>query len=190
LYLPAAQFQMTATNLVARTTASPEVLTSIARDRIRAIDPDVRVMAVVPFREMLGRPLSRPRFIAWLFGLFAIVALGLSAVGLHAVLAADVRQRDREMALRIALGATATSIRWLVLRETMLLAGVGMAIGAAGMLASTHLLEEMLFEVHALDLPVLIGAGLALLGVCALGSYVPVRRATRLDAVVMLRNTP
>ena len=107
LYLPAAQFQMSATMIVLRTTASLELVTSLARAHVQAVDPDVQVMRVAPFTDMLARPLSRPRFNALLLGVFGIVALLLSTVGLYAVMAAHVRQRDREIAIRLALGATA-----------------------------------------------------------------------------------
>lgn len=187
LYLPATQFQMTATNLVLRTTASLEMLTSIAVDRIRAIDSDVRLMRVVPFTEMLNRPLARPRFNAFLLSIFGMAALVLSSVGLYAVMAAYVRQRDREIALRLALGATATSVRRLVLGETVRLAGLGAAIGVAGAAATTRLLRGMLFEVDPLDPSTTTGAALLLIGVSALASYLPMRRATRVDAVTMLR---
>ena len=100
LYLPAAQFQMTATMLVLRTTASLELVASLARDQVQAVDRDVQVMRVAPFAEMLNRPLARPRFNAFLLSIFGIVALLLSTVGLYAVMAAYVRQREREIAIR------------------------------------------------------------------------------------------
>jgi hypothetical protein len=84
LYLPATQLQMTATNLVLRTAAPLELLTSIAAARIRSIDADVRLMRVVPFTEMLSRPLARPRFNAFLLSIFGVVVLVLSTVGLYA----------------------------------------------------------------------------------------------------------
>lgn len=187
LYLPAAQFQMTATNLVLRTTAPLELLTSLAADRIRAIDSDVRLMRVVPFTEMLNRPLARPRFNAFLLSIFGVAALVLSTVGLYAVMAAYVRQRDREIALRLALGAGPSRVRCFVLAETVRLAGLGAVIGTAGAAATTPLLRGMLFEVDPLDPSTTIGAALLLVAASALASYLPVRRATRVDAVAMLR---
>ena len=116
LYLPAAQFQMTATMLIVRSTASLELLMSVARERIRAIDPNVMVLSAAPFADYLDRPLGRPRFNAFLIGVFGIAALLLSTLGLYAVMAAHVRQRDREIAVRLALGATGANVRRLVLR--------------------------------------------------------------------------
>lgn len=187
LYLPAAQFQMTASRVVLRTTASLELVASVARAQVQAVDTDVKVMRVAPFEEMLSRPLARPRFNAFLLSIFGIVALVLSMVGLYAVMAAYVRQRDREIAIRLALGATATRVRHFVLGETVRLAGLGALIGLAGAAAASPLVRGMLFGVDPLDLPSLIGAALLLVAAAALASYVPVRRATRVNAMAMLR---
>jgi putative ABC transport system permease protein len=188
LYLPAAQFQMTATMLVLRTTASLELVASLARDRVRTVDTDVQVMRVAPFTEMLDRPLARPRFNAFLLTIFGVAALLLSTVGLYAVMAAYVRQRDREIAIRQALGATATRVRRFVLAETVRLAGLGAVIGLAGAVGATRLLRGMFFEVDPLDPLTILGAALLLIAASALASYVPLRRATRVDAVATLRS--
>jgi putative ABC transport system permease protein len=172
-----------------RTTASLELLTSMAADRIRTIDSDVRLMRVVPFTEMLDRPLARPRFNAFLLSIFGIAALVLSTVGLYALMAAYVRQRDREIAIRLTLGATATGVRRLVLAETVRLAGLGAVIGVAGVAATTRLLRGMLFEVDPLDPSTTASAALLLIGASVLASYLPMRRATRVDAVAMLRSS-
>ena len=188
LYLPAAQFQMTATMLVLRTTASIDLVASLARERVGTVDPDVRVMRVAPFVAMLDRPLARPRFNALLLGVFGAVALLLSAVGLYAVMAAFVRQRDQEIAVRLALGATAGGVRRLVLTEAVRLASIGAVIGLAGAIVSTRLLRGMLYEVDPLDPFAIAGAALLLVGVSALASYLPARRATRIDTTAMLRS--
>jgi len=188
LYLPAAQFQMTAEMLVLRTTAPLDLVASLSRDRLRAVDPDVHVMRVAPFTEMLERPLARPKFNALLLSIFGIAALLLSTIGLYAVMAAYVRQRGREIALRLALGATAAGVRRFVLSEALRLAGLGAAIGLAGAASATRLLRGMLFEVDPLDPATILGAALLLIAASALASYVPLRRATRVDAVAMLRS--
>ena len=188
LYLPAAQFQMTATMLVVRSRAGLESLTSLARDRFNAIDPDVRLMRVMPFADLLARPLARPRFNAFLLGVFGCAALLLSTIGLYAVLAASVRQRAREIAIRMALGATATTVRRMVAGEASRLAAVGVLIGIGSAIIGTRSLRGMLFEVEPLDPISIIGAGGLLIGAAALAARVPLRRATRADIMTVLRN--
>ena len=188
LYLPAAQFIVTAQPLVLRTTASTDLAASLARDAVKAADPDVQVMRVTPFERLLDGPLARPRFNAFLLGIFGLSALVLAAVGLAAVMAAYVRQRDREIALRVALGATPANVRRLVLREALTLAGLGAAIGLAGATGATRFVRGMLFEVNALDPLTVAGAALLLIAVAALAASGPARRATRLDAIAVLRD--
>jgi predicted permease len=188
LYLPAAQFQMTAEMLVLRTTAPLELVASLARDRIRTVDPDVHVMRVTHFRDMLDVPLARPRFNAFLLSIFGTAALLLSAVGLYALMAAYVRQRDREIALRLALGASVTAVRQFVLVEALWLAGLGAGIGLIGAVITTRFLRALLFEVHPLDPSIIVGAAVLLIAASALASYVPVRQATGVDVTMVLRN--
>ena len=188
LYLPAAQFQMTAQMLALRTTASLDLVASLARDRVNAVDPDVRVIRVAHFTEMLDEPLARPRFNAFLLTVFGIAALLLSTIGLYAVMATYVRQRDREIALRLALGATPMAVRGFVLAEALWLAGLGAVIGLAGAAGATRLLRGMLFDVDPLDPSTIIGAALLLMAASVLASYVPVRQATRVDATAVLRS--
>jgi predicted permease len=188
LYLPAAQFQMTATMLIVRSTASLELLMSVARERIRGIDPNVMVLSAAPFAEYLDRPLGRPRFNAFLIGLFGIAALLLSSLGLYAVMAAHVRQRDREIAVRLALGATGANVRRLVLMEAGRLAGVGALLGVAGAVAGTRLLRGLLFEVQPMDPVTIGGAAVLLIAAAALAAYAPMGRAARADVVSVLRS--
>jgi predicted permease len=188
LYLPAAQFQMTAEMLVLRSAASLELLRTLAAERIRSIDTDVRVMRMAPFTEMLDRRLARPRFTAFLLGIFGVSALLLSTVGLYAVMAAYVRQRDRELAVRLALGATPARVRRFVLHEVVRLAGLGAVLGLAAATMTNRLLRGMLFEVDPLDPVTVAGAGLLMMAAAALASYLPLRRAGGLDAVTVLRS--
>jgi predicted permease len=188
LYLPAAQFQMTASMLIVRSTASLELLMPVARERIGAIDPTVMVLSAAPFADYLDRPLARPRFNAFLIGLFGIAALLLSTLGLYAVMAAHVRQRDREIAVRLALGATGANVRRLVLVEAGRLVGLGAVVGVVGAVAGTRFLRGLLFEVQPID-PVTIGAATVLLiTAAALAAYAPMRRAARADVVSVLRS--
>jgi predicted permease len=187
LYLPAEQFIVAAQMLVLRTTSPLAVVARLARERVGAVDQDVQVMRVAPFSELLERPLARPRFNAFLIVVFGLAALLLSAIGVYAVIAASVRQRYAEIGLRMALGATASNVRALVLSEGLRLAGVGAAIGLATAMAVTRLLRGLLFGVDALDLVSMLTAVLLLVSVSTLASYVPARRATRVDPMFALR---
>jgi predicted permease len=188
LYLPAKQFLNMARTLVVRSTAPLELIASLAREQVRALDSDVQIIRVVPFTGLLKEPLARPRFNVWLVGIFAIAALLLASVGLYAVIAAYVRQRDREIGIRVALGATAANVRNLVLIEALRLAAAGAAAGLIGAVATTRLVRGMLFEVDSLDPPALAGAALLLIAASLLAAYVPARRATRLNPTRLLRS--
>jgi predicted permease len=187
LYLPSEQFIVAARMLVLRTSSPLAVVARAVRERVGAVDRDVQVMRVAPFSELLERPLARPRFNAFLIVVFGLAALLLAAVGVYALIAASVRQRYAEIGLRMALGATASNVRALVLSEGLRLAGIGAAIGLATAMAVTHLLRGLLFGVDALDAVSMVTAVLLLVGVSTLASYVPARRATRVDPMFALR---
>jgi predicted permease len=187
LYLPAAQFQMTAQMLVLRTTSSAGLVASLAREAVRAGDRDVRVVRVASFAQMLEAPLSRPRLSASLLGIFGSAALMLAAVGLYAVMATHVRLRDREMAIRLALGGSTGSVQRLVLGESLRLAACGIAGGLAAAALLTRLLRGLLFGVHPLDPGSMAGATLLVLLVCLAAALIPARQATRADPASRLR---
>ena len=168
--------------LVVRSAASPTLIASLSREQVRAVDSGVQVIRVVPFARLLDAPLARPRFNVWLVGVFAVAAVLLASVGVYAVIAAFVRQRDREIGIRIALGATGANVRNLVLSEAARLAGLGAAAGLIGAFATTRLVQAVLFEVDPLDAPTLTGAPLLLILTSLLAAYVPMRRARRVDA--------
>jgi putative ABC transport system permease protein len=186
LYVPAAQFQMTAEMLALRTTASLDQIARLTRATVQNIDAGVHVMRVQPFSGMLDAPLAGHRFSMRLAAIFAIVALTLTAVGLYAVMAASVRHRDREIGIRLALGASSNSVRRLVLGEGLRLAGVGAAIGTAGTVAGMRLIQSLLFETAALNPAMVVAAVLLLLTACIAACYIPVRRATRIDPLSLL----
>jgi predicted permease len=189
LYLPAPQFIVSAEALVVRTALPLAALADLARERVRAVDPNVRVMSVVPFRQMLEASLARPRFNAFLIGIFAVASFLLAAIGLYAVMAAYVRQRHTEIGIRLTLGATPSVVRRLVLGEGLRLAGVGAAIGLAIAVATTRVLRGLLFALDPLDPASLLGAAVLLVGASALACYLPARHATGVDPVTVLRTS-
>jgi putative ABC transport system permease protein len=187
LYLPADQFMVAAGRLAIRTAAGPAFTATVVRDSVRAVDSSVRVLRVAPYRDYLQKPLAWPRFNALLLGVFAVAALVLSSVGLYGVMAASVRQRSAEIGVRVALGATATDIRRLVLGEALWLTAAGILVGLAVAFAATRALQGLLFEIGALDPATLLTATFVLVGTLMLASYLPARRATQIDPVDMLR---
>jgi putative ABC transport system permease protein len=187
LYLPAEQFMAAAEMLVLRARSPLTLVAGLVRERVRAVDPDVQVTQVAPFTELLRGPLARPRFNALLVGGFGAVALLLATIGLYAVIAASLRQRHVELGVRMALGATAADLRRLVLGEGLRLAGLGAAIGLVGAVVASGLLRGLLYGVHPLDPATLLAAALLLVGVSAVASYIPARRAARVEPASVLR---
>jgi putative ABC transport system permease protein len=187
LYVPAEQFIVAAEILMLRTASPVALVADQVRETVRTLDPDVQVTRVAPFAELLQAPLARPRFNAFLIGVFGFAALLLAVIGLYAVMAASVRQRSTELGVRVAIGATASDVRSLVLGEGLRLAARGALIGLAGAAAATHLMRGLLFGVHPLDPVSLLAAALLMVGLSVLASYLPARRATRADPIALLR---
>jgi ABC-type antimicrobial peptide transport system permease subunit len=170
-----------------RTAVPPETLIETVRRAIRDVEPGATVFNVATMEERVTRQMARPRFVSWLMSVFAGLALLLSAIGVYGVLAQNVARRTQEIGIRMALGAGAAEILRLVLRRGLGLVGVGLAIGAAGALAMTRLLQTMLFGVSQTD-PVTFGGVIAVLGTVALvATLIPARRAMRVDPLVALR---
>jgi len=188
LYVPAEQLMVTAGTLVLRTTSPSAAIASLVAERVRAIDPGVRVLSVATFDELLERPLARPRFNATLIGVFGIAALFLAAVGVYAVMSAYVRLRERDIGIRVALGATASHVRRLVIGEGGRLAGSGVALGLGVALMANQLLRGLLFEIDPLDPVAILAGAVFLLTAAAVACYLPARRATRADPLAMLRS--
>jgi predicted permease len=187
LYLPAEQFLVAAQMFVLRTASPLPLVAGLVRERVRAVDADAQVMRVAPFTELLDEPRARPRFNAFLIGVFGSAALLLAAIGVYAVMGAYVRQRYPEIGVRVALGATAADIRRLVLGEGLRLAGLGAGLGLAWALVTNRLLRGLLFDMDPLDPASMLTAALLLVSVSALASSVPARRAAAVDAVTTLR---
>jgi predicted permease len=187
LYLPASQFLMTARTMVVRSTSPLDVVGRIVRNQVSHIDREAQVIRVAPFAVTMDVPLAKPRVRALLLGIFGVSAFVLSTIGLYAVIASNVRQRRREIGIRIALGASARNVRRLVLNDALRLSAVGTAIGLIGAMGATRLIRSILFEVDPLDPATLVATALALIAASLLAAYIPMRRATRLDPAMMLR---
>ena len=138
--------------------------------------------------EIVSDTLVRPKFFATLLGAFAGIAWALAVTGIYGVLAFMVRQRRREIGIRMSLGATRAGILTLVLREGGLLATAGLVLGLAASAVVTRSLNSLLFGLTPLDASTYLGVALSFGLVAALASYVPARRATRVDPVTALRD--
>ena len=151
MYLPASKFIDEAQILVLRSALPLSRVAELARAGVRAVEPSLQVTRVTPFAELAAAPLARPRFNAFLIGVFGLSSLLHAAIGLYAVMAAYVRQRYSEIGVRMALGATASDVRRLVLGEGLRLAVTGAAIGSLGAIAAGRVLRGLLFGVQPLD---------------------------------------
>jgi len=187
MYVPFKQDVFSQMWMLARTDGDPAQLSSVAQQAVREVDPALPAFSMSPLGTIVSDSIAQRRFSMLLLGLFAVVALFLASVGLYGVVSYTVRQRTREIGLRLAIGAAPGNVLRMVLGAGMKLALVGVAIGLAGALALTQLIATMLFNVERFD-PVSYGLTAALLlAVAALACYVPARRAMRVDPIVALQ---
>jgi putative ABC transport system permease protein len=187
VYFPYAQFALPFTDVAIRSDAPQSSIVSLVRARLAEIDPDLPIGTATPLEEVLGLAVAQPRFRAALISAFAALALVLAAVGVFGLISHSVSQRTREIGIRIALGARQNDVLGLVFRESMLLAAIGIVLGLGGALASGRMLRTFLYGVHPHDpLTLAVVSGL-LLSAAALASYVPARRALRVDPIDALR---
>jgi predicted permease len=189
VYVPLAQVPSVdgAGVLLLRASGDPMGLASAARGVIRGLDPALAPFGVEPLEETLSRSVAERRFTMLVLGLFAALALVLAAVGIHGVLSFGIARRTREFGLRMALGAPPGLVRRLVVREGLALAGCGLAIGLLAALGLTRLLANLLFGVAPRDPATFLAVALFLAAVAGSASYLPARRATRVDPAVALR---
>lgn len=171
-----------------RTSVPPENIADAVRAAVASVEPGIAAAAVRPMERVVSRAVAQPRFQAFLFSTFGALALILAAVGIYGVLSYGVTQRREEIGIRMALGARSGQVLSLIAGQGMRLVGLGLAIGLAGALASTRLLREQLFEIGPSD-PATFAAILGVLaGVGLLASYLPARRALKVDPMSALRN--
>jgi len=188
IFMPYEQhpFPATSMSLVVRTASEPGWFAETVRRKARQISPDVPVRFTT-LEASLGENVAAPRFRTLLFGIFAVLAVGLAMAGVYGVMAYVVGQRANEIGLRMALGASQGAVMGMVIRQGLALAAIGVALGLAGAAAATRLLAGLLFEVKPGD-PATYAGVAGLLAVVALAaSYVPARRATKVDPLAALR---
>jgi putative ABC transport system permease protein len=192
-YRPHAQFHRSvgfaprAMTLVVKTTADPVGLVSLIRREVGAIDPNIPLATIRTMDDVLAASVSEPRFTALLLGVFATVALVLAVVGIYGVIAYSVSRRSREIGIRMALGARRSQVLTLILQQGFALSAVGLALGIVLALGVTRLMAGLLYGVGTTDIAsfTLVPAGLMFTALLA--SYIPARRAARVDPVAALR---
>jgi predicted permease len=175
-------------NFVVRFSGPPEAGVSQVRQAIKQVNRNLPIDEVVSLSEHVGRSLVQQKLVARLASFFGLLALLLASVGLYGVLSYAVARRTNEIGIRIALGAQAKNVLWLVLREALRLVGTGVFIGLITALFVTKTAEKLLFELKPNDPLTLTSAAVLLIVVATLAGYLPARRAARVDPMVALRD--
>lgn len=190
IYFPLRQsvFPVAPMTLVIRSSLDTQVLAEEVRRAIRNMDPQVAVARVAPFSVYLDAPRSQPVLNAFLLSVFAFAAAILAAIGLFGVMATMVRQRTRELGVRMVLGATTSGIAWLVLRRGLVIAAVGALLGLLATLWVNQLLVALLFDIQPTDLPTLSAAVIILLCTAAIASLMPAWSGARVQPATVMKH--
>jgi putative ABC transport system permease protein len=188
IYFAMQQYSSPRASFVVRTDGPPLSVVSTFRSAIRAVDPDMPLYRVRPMTEIIGQTLSTQRLTNFLLTAFAIIALTLAAVGIYSTMSVYVGSRTKEFGIRLALGAQPGALRRAVMRQGLLLTGVGVLVGVAGALALTRTIKSLLFEVSATDPLVFTVIPVLLVMVSLLACYTPARRATKVNPLEALRD--
>jgi predicted permease len=187
LYFPLLRDGEGSAALVARTNGDPQSLLNLIRHEVRQLDANLPVYDAKTMREHLRFALFPLRAGAWVAGSFALLALALAGLGIYGVMSYATAQRTRELGIRLALGARVRDVLWLVIRQGVTLALIGLALGLAGALALTQLMTSVLYGVSATDVITFASVTLLLALVVLLACYLPARRAARVDPMIALR---
>jgi putative ABC transport system permease protein len=189
LYVPLNQFLGRSLSLALRTSLPTSTLEAQIRGAIQSVDPGLPVFGVTSMDEILDASLASRRFSANLVAGFAGGALLLASIGIYGLLAYIVGQRSREIGIRMALGARREDILRMFLRKGVALAGMGIIAGVAFSASTSSMMASLLYGVRPHDPAVFLIVPLLLLAVAALASYLPARRATKVNPIVALRES-
>jgi predicted permease len=186
-FLPALQRPETFTNIVVRTELSPTAMASIVRDALRSVDPELPLLQPQALSARIAQTIADRRLALMLLGGFAALALVLASLGVYSVMAHLVAFRTSEIGIRMALGATPGAVMRMVLGHGRRLTLLGIVLGIAGAFFVSRLMQQTLFEVNPADPLIYFVVAATLLGVAEFASWLPARRATRIDPVIALR---
>ncbi|MEO8633671.1 MAG: ABC transporter permease [Gemmatimonadales bacterium] len=187
LYFPLQQNALPFLAYAVRVSGDPKAIASLVRQAVASVDADLPVSNVSTMDELIEGTTGPRRFAMLLLGSFSVLAAALAAIGLYGVMSYTVTQRSRELGVRLALGAVQRDVLKLVLGQGLRLALIGVGVGLVAALVLTRLLRSMLFNVSATDPLTFVLIPLLLLAVTLLASWIPARRATRVDPAVVLR---
>jgi putative ABC transport system permease protein len=189
VFVPFDQQPWFAAWLLIRTTGpDPLNVKNAVQKAIWSVNNTLAVSKAEVIEELIDQQVAEPRLYALLLGVFAAIALALAAVGVYGITSYSVTERTREIGIRIALGARRRDILGMVIRQGAALTLTGVAIGISAALASSHIMSSLLFEVGANDPFTFVSVSVLLTCVALLASYIPARRATKVDAIIALRN--
>jgi predicted permease len=186
MYFPVEQQPAEGMTYVVRSAAPFGEVSRRVSAALQSVDAGVPIFELRPYESLLSTSVAERRFALVLVATFAFLALVLAAVGLYGVVAYSVRQRTKEIGVRMAIGADATRIARLVASESVRMVGIGLAVGLLGALATARLLSGFLYGVRPADPPAMLAAALVLAVAAVLATLLPVRRATRVDPVIAL----
>jgi predicted permease len=174
-------------NLVVRYTGDSTAVSAAVQSTIHSIDPNLPITSVTTLDQQVSGSIARQRLVAQLSTFFGLLAVFLSCIGIYGLMSYLVSRRTNEIGIRMALGAERSNVRWLVMREILLLVAIGVAIGVPVTLAGSRLVTNMLFGIQGADTITLISSVAALLLVGLLAGYLPARRASQVDPMLALR---
>jgi len=187
IYFPFQQGELNRMTFAVRTAGDPMALAGTVRETLRGLDGTLPIFSVRSQQEQILLSLAQERLFASLALLLGIVTLVLSGIGLYGLLAYAVARRTPEIGVRIALGAGRGQVRWMILRQSLVLVSIGLVLGIPAARWSTGLLESMLFGLSPTDPRAIAGAAAVMIAVGIAAAYVPARRAARIDPIVALR---
>jgi putative ABC transport system permease protein len=190
IYMPHSQapvFLLDAAAFVVRTELEPRVLVNNLRREVQGLDKQLPLYDIRTMDQLVSKSVSEPRFNMVLLAVFAGLALALASIGIYGVMSYTVAERTQEIGIRMAMGAQSGDVLKLVLKQGAYLIAFGLAFGLAGAYALTRVLSNFLFGVDANDPATFVGIGLLLGTVALIACYIPARRATKVDPMVLLR---